>query len=265
MTSTLNLCNNASAMVPIHYFLALIAILVSLMGCTQRAPLGSTQNSTAKNTTALVETRNTPEPKQTLHHGGDNHIKPSNGGEPVAFTLESPNAGEWKLNFASVDSEILYRLLETAPAKLKKDHLLMLIKNGVDLSCMRTKVTHSCSISFNSSTGELQKQVQSEELVQIGADLVLNEKIVSPYFEFDPLSVGKFGRLAVLGNDAKKIYEALSITAVPLNDRQDRFGKKGKNVACYQEILGTDPTPSYACRFFFDYDTGTFDEIKVLN
>lgn len=253
-------------MVPIHYFLALFFILVSLMGCTQNVPPGSRQNATSHNTTGLVETR-TDDPKQTFHRGGNSTVKPSTGSELAPFSLESPNAGEWRLNFAGEDAEILYQLMEAAPSKMKKDNVLMLLKNGIQFSCLRTKKTHTCTMAMDSSNGQIEKVTQSEEINSFDADLVLTEKYTSSYFELDPptASLGKFGRLAILGDNAKKIYEALSMTAVPLNDRQDRFGKKGKNMACYQETLGDAKEPSFACRFFFNYDTGTFDEIQVLN
>ena len=256
-------------MVPIHYFLALIAILVSLMGCTQKAPLGSNQNMASKNTTGLVETRNTTEPKQTINHGGNPTVKPSIGGEPVQFSLDSPSAGEWRLNFAGEDSEMLYKLMETIPSKIKKEHSLMLIKNGSQMSCLRAKASYVCTLAFDSSKGEIKKTAQIEELTSFDADLILKEKYSSPFFELDtPTSEGKFGSLVILGSNAKSIYEALSVEVVSLKDigtTHDRLGKQGKNVACYQETFGTDPDPSFACRFFFNYDTGTFDEIQVLN
>ncbi len=252
-------------MIPIHYFLALLAILASMTGCTQKAPPGSPQLISLNNT-GVVDAVSTPTPSQHLNRGNDPTVKPQVKPESNAFTLAAPNASEWNLAFAGDDSKVLYQLLEVPYEKSKKDHGLLLSKIGNQLACSRSKMDHVCAVILNSSNGEIKNSKNKLELV--GADTELKELYHSSFFDLDP-SPARTGRLLILGDNAKKIYEALSVNAQSLKNNEltnahDRFGKQGKHVACYQEVFGADQQPSFSCKFFYDYDTGTFDEITGL-
>lgn len=266
-------------MVPIHYFLALFAILVSLMGCTQKVPPGSTQTIRSDNTTNLVDlvvvTEPSPEPTQSINHDDVNVVKPSNS-EVTSIHLKVEKKDELFVSLVGGDAKLLYSLMEMDPKSKESKELLSTIKLGSHLLCGAgvnkkaiSKITYTCSLVINTSDGEIMVISKKDDLKldAKNAELVLNEKVNTAFLELDPITVGKFGRLVILGDHAKAIFNALKVDATNLKEigtTHDRSGKKGKTVACYQETFGIDVTPSFKCQFFFNYDSGKFDEIQDL-
>lgn len=260
-------------MVPLPYFLALLVVLVSLMGCTQKAPPGSLQknNTTSSfNTTNLVDASPSPVPNQTLPNtiGGKPTTPPSLPADFSGVQVLPINGSEWQLSVLGLDAEELFGLLEVEKADS--------IKIGKHITCTRAAKATTCSIFLQSGTGEILAKDDSSKTKTALADFALRAKYSSNYFELDvPVLIKlkakdenetlvKYGRLSILGDNGRSIFENLSVPASKLIDSdtaQDRSEKKGKNVDCIQETLKSDGKTYHTCKFYFDYDTGAFEEI----
>ena len=259
--------------IPIHYFFILLAILVSMTACTQKAPYGS---NSLVNTSADTS-------KNVLNHNTDIVVKPvvipttnpdGNLDLQTAMEIKSIDGAKTEIAITGKDAEMLYLLLEVLPVKSKADHIVLMTKKGVDILCNNSRnktdqalYVHVCVLNIQSSNGLLTENSSAKDLETFGPDMTLSDPYKSPFFELDSISAGKTGRLVILGDRAKSIYETMTVDVAHLADvgiAHQRLGKKGKNVACYQENMGTDVGPSYTCKFFFDYDTGKFDEITDL-
>lgn len=259
-------------MVPIHYFLALLAILLSISGCTQKAPPGTRQSL---DTTQQIGTDVNDEPTQVINHGGNG----GNVAEPTVknFKIEEASGGNrWEITIAGDDASNLYNLLEVEP-KYKEDRKSITNeKSGVNIECTEAalkksikKVRYQCSLQLGGSDGELKKYNKRNDLkLDVNnAGLVLDQQLKSSYFELDVASAsGKYGRLKILGDEAKKIIESLSVEAKRLDNKNgthDRVAKRGKNVNCLQHVWDSNNESYFECMFYFDYNSGNFEEISV--
>ncbi len=278
LTFTLHLCNNPTAMIPIHYFLALLAVLVSLMGCTQKAPPGSVQPSTFNNnafmnkSTAPVAT--TEEPVQLPRRDRDSNVKPFAEPAPTTVELSQPNgAHHWKLVVKGADAEKLYKVMAIKPnSKTDHDHrdLNAVVKSGTHLECYSLdQGGHQCELILEGDTGEL--KILNKKIASFKADEVLTDLYHSNLMDVNSANTGgkiSFSAESQTQEEAQKIFEGMSkvkpieLAADDINDVG--YQKKGVNVDCYQQFKKAKPSePLYTCNFWFlNSTTGEFDKIK---
>jgi hypothetical protein len=176
-------------MVPIQYFLALLAVLVSLMGCTQKPPPGSRQTLTSNNTSGIVKSTPTPEPVQTLRKPIDVVVHPSTDPAPVGTILElsQPNgAREWKLVLKGDDADLLYQMMTIKAAEPDQNHreLEAMAKTGKHVDCYSfNKGTSQCEIFLDGATGEL--KVLNKKLSYWKAEKEWTESFTTDFLSFD--------------------------------------------------------------------------------
>ena len=266
LTFTLNLCNNATAMVPIPYFLALIAILVSLMGCTQKAPPGAPQLVSANNTTGLVES-SVHQPRQGFRHrhGGDSTVKPSTADVSGVAMLASDIH---QLLVMGEDAKNLYQLLEVKTVDgLTFDGVKADIKNAVQLRCFYTD-KYFCNLFLQSENGELLTLTDPANLDKAEAEKSMTQPENNSTFQLDPLSVGKTARMFITAENGRKIFDGLRLDDSKVSKLDDtdllsgQVLKKGENVSCLKSVQKSDGAILHTCTFWFNYDTGAFDKIQ---
>lgn len=257
-------------MIPIHYFLALMALLVSLSGCTQKAPPGTRQMSTSNNTTGITKSTPTPtpEPVQTIRPN-DDVIHPSSQPEvpETTIALEQPNgAKEWKLILKGADADRLYKIMTIKTTDPDSDHrdLEAVAKTGKHLDCYSlNKGASQCELLLEGATGEL--KIVNKKLSHWKAEEELKESFSSDYLVYD--SQNNSLKFSIRGEEAKKIFEAMNKAeeSILIADENYAEGKrrKGINVDCYLQFQKSSPEVAiHTCNLWFkDSLFGEFDII----
>ena len=204
-------------MVPITYIAALLAILVSLSGCTQNAPPGSLQknNNTSPSSTNLVQlspspspaasvppapptTDNTPTTAVTTTLSVDaalvqsilavNLVKNTDGTTPSGIVMNTISPTEFQLVVEGAVAETLNAVLEVDKIQVGlPGGKNVTAKVGKDYLCIKADTT-VCSISLLAKTGEVISKLDGSKVAAAPADLVIKTPYKDPgeYFILNP-------------------------------------------------------------------------------
>lgn len=277
------LCNNAAAMVPFPYFLALLALLVSLMGCTQKAPPGMVDESSITTSPNTSREADSDTSTQKPPANPDVVIKPA----PLTtiFELSQPNgAHDWKVTVKGPAAKKLFKVMAISSDKVKHNDLKALKKSGKNIECYQLNTgLYQCEFSLNGANGELK---------------VLNKGDLDGFFDEDnqlknfcdkdpdhclsknlELYTAGGGKLLIEGESAQRIFEEMDakdkddlkkdeaklIQLAADNTNGEGLRKRGIHADCYQQFLKVEPKKGiYTCTLWLLNSTiGEFDKIDV--
>ncbi len=236
-------------MIPIRYFLALLALLSLVTGCSQEQPpqlrLGDKNQITDK---ADVGSN------QTDAGVDDPVVKPQNPKNITQALVIS------ELRLSGRNAEILYQLMAVEPQGAG------MLKSGKHVVCGKDEKTgHSCSFLFEAASGDL--QAISEELKTATA-----EKTLDADYDVDGMLLKKdnnMGGFVISTDEAKGIFHSMSnpVATVTLLESADFLPgtrKKGKYIDCEETFRKATPQQAlYSCKFWFlDRTTGEMQTIQ---
>ena len=178
--------------------------------------------------------------------------------------LSVQNEGQWTFALTGEHAHWLYQLLEVTPHLAGTGDLAVWNKLGANYYCARFS-EYVCIFTLGINDGKLLEIPEEARGKKTDADMSIVTQLVSQNLELDPDSKGKFGRLLLNGEDAKRIYEGLTASETKLAETEtecDRAAKNGDHVSCERFTPAGSEEPQYSCRLYFDYDTGKFDLIQ---
>ena len=257
-------------MVPIQTILALLAVLMMLSGCSQKAPPGSTwkPKALAKFTPITTTTNgNSGSQGASVTPGNSGSTHASSGSdlnvqtEPQQFTqfiVTQNGAVNWVVKLKGPDAIRVYLAMKVLGKATEKDARVLLMKTGKRFSCSLTATT--CEIHLKPDTGDI--DLLDEKPKSFPAEMVLDKTYEDGFISIDPK--GPWGHFDVMAKEGQKIYENLTVTETQTQPGADFYRKKGKRVDCYRSGKGaSDPNATYKCTFFVDYRDGEVDPIQT--
>jgi hypothetical protein len=241
-------------------------LLISVSGCTQIQPPGLSKTLISDNRTGLPQASPSPaDGSQRIDRSSDPGIKPAAKGPESQLNLGVHPDGKWQIVLTGADALTLYQLMEKKPERIEQQGITFDNKIGKHVYCTRFEIIF-CALFLNAEEGSLSDLEAAATSEYQDAELTLEEPRFSTVAEFDAVSTGKFGRLLLDGENARKVYDGLQ---VPVNELTEKSGnekqvsvKNGKMVSCKRSIY--DRVETYHCRFYFNYNNGKFDEILNL-
>jgi hypothetical protein len=259
-------------MIPFQTILALLTLLMMLCSCSQVAPPhpGTTAESQTENTLNKPDRGTSGLPNAD----GSPTSTPTDAGPAAQLidvqTIATDSEGLGKLSLNGPGAKTIYQLMAVAGlADPIGQHPLRMLKKGQQFSCQQSHAGFECDFLIQYADGSIANLQTPEEVVAFDPELTQptpdtgNEYTLINTIRINAPSAGPKVRLSVLSDQAKVIYDALTLPEVVLaaDATYDVGGaKNGQGITCGKQTPKSDHVTTYYCDIYMDTILGTIDK-----